>query len=101
MSILIKQSEIDNVSCVIESGQGISKVISYRYYSDTKVKRVPKFVKEGDNYLLIQKGGIVSADDGLYLKVRGKGYMQNHLDFKMKPYQECNRKSIIASCSNS
>ena len=100
MSILVKQSEIDDVSCVIEGEGGVSKVISYRYYSDSKVKKVPKYVREGSQYLLIQGGGLVSADDGLYSKIKGKGYVSNHSDYKMVDYEEMQRKSIVASCSN-
>ncbi len=99
MSIIIKQSEIDNVSCVIESEGGTSRVISYRYYSDTKARKVPNYIKEGDNYIKIEKGGVVDRDNGLYTKKRGKGYMSDHKDYTMIPYQESKRKSIIASCS--
>ena len=103
MSILIKGTNIEGVSAVVESEDGVSKVKSYRYPSEgtgSEAKAPPAYVREGSNYLKIQGGGVVATDNGLWIKAKGKNYWKDHGDYKMVPYKEMNRKSIIASCGN-
>jgi len=103
VSILVKGTNIEGVSAVVESEDGVSKVKSYRYPSEgtgSDIKSPPKYVREGSNYLKIQGGGVISADNGLWAKKKGKNYWKDHSDYKMVPHKESNHKVVQVSVTN-